>query len=306
MLPDIQVLKPNIPVKLNRVGVTGIKKIVEVDVRYRRPVILISIFDVFIDLPPNLKGANLSRSLEAVDEVLDSLTKKPVKRVEDLCMEIADELLKRHDYAERSEVRMRSELILTKKTPVTRQRTQEVISITCDAIKARNGYKKVFIGAELYGVTACPCGQELVKARIEEILKDLKRDELRRIIDSIPIATHNQRGKASIKIEVRDEFSPRIEDLIEIARSSMSSEMYELLKREDELEVIWKLHKNPRFVEDCVRIMAREVVKRFEKAPPDILVIFRQENEESIHQHNVIAERIATIEELRREMGGDV
>ncbi len=304
MLPDVQFLKPEIPIKLNRVGAVGIKKLVKVDRGDRRPIILISSFDVFVDLPPNMKGANLSRNFEVIDDVLENITAKPVKRIEDLCLKIAEMLLDRHEYATKSEVKMRSELILKKKTPVTAQKTQEVAKILSEAAVWRNGRKNVFVGAEIVGITACPCAQELVKAKSAEKLRELgfSDDDIRKILEAIPVATHNQRGRATIKMQVTDDFSPPIDKLIEIAKRSMSYEIYEVLKREDELEVVWKAHKNPRFVEDCVRLMAVFVVREFPDAPDDILVLFRQENEESIHQHNVVAERIATMGELRREL----
>ena len=306
MLPDVQLLKPEIPIKLNRVGAVGIKKLVKVERGERRPIILISSFDIFVDLPPNMKGANLSRNFEVIDEVLESLTAKPVKRIEDLCLKISEMLLNRHEYATKAEVRMNSELILKKRTPVKRQVTQEVVKILSEAIVWRNGRKNVFVGAEVMGLTACPCAQELVKAKSAEKLKELGFDEdtIKKILDAIPIATHNQRGIATIKMQVKDTFSPPIDKLIEIAKRAMSYEVFEVLKREDELEVIWNSHKNPRFVEDCVRLMARFMVEEFKDAPDDILVFFRQENEESIHQHNVVAERIATMGELRGEIFG--
>ncbi len=304
MLPDVQFLKPEIPIKLNRVGAVGIKKLVKVDRGDRRPIILISSFDVFVDLPPSMKGANLSRNFEVIDDVLENLTAKPVKRLEDLCLKIAEMLLDKHEYATKSEVKMRSELILKKKTPVTAQKTQEVAKILSEAMVWRDGKKNVFVGAEIVGITACPCAQELVKAKSAEKLRELGfgEDDIRKILEAIPVATHNQRGRATIKMQVTDDFSPPIDKLIEIAKRSMSYEIYEVLKREDELEVVWKAHKNPRFVEDCVRLMAGFVVEEFPDAPDDILVLFRQENEESIHQHNVVAERIATMGELRREL----
>jgi len=284
VLPDVQILRPEIPIRLNRVGVRGIKKLVEIEVGWRRPIVLISTFDIFIDLPQDLKGANLSRNFEAIYIVLEKATEKPVRSVEDLCIELAKEVLNRHDYAEVAEVFMNSELIVRKKTPVTGLRTDEVANISCEVIMRKNGDRRIFIGVEVSGVNACPCGQELVKAKLN--LKD------------IPLPTHNQRGKATIKIEVKDR-SPRIEELIEIAKSSMSSEVFELLKREDELEVILRMHKNPRFVEDCVRIMAKEVAERFSNLPDDTLIYIRQENEESIHQHNVVAELFTTLGEIR-------
>ena len=51
--------------------------------------------------------------------------------------------------------------------------------------------------------------------------------------------------------------------LLEIAEQSMSSEIYELMKRSDEAYVVEKAHRRPRFVEDCVREMVKGVVEAF-------------------------------------------
>jgi len=304
MLPDVQLLKPEVPIELSRVGATGIKKLVQVARDGKRPIILISTFDVFVDLSPGRKGVNLSRNFEAIDEVLENLTAKPVKWIEDLNLKIVEALLERHDYAKKAEVYMTSELILRKKTPATQQTTQEVVKILCEASKWRNGKNRVFVGVEVTGITACPCAQELLRAKATRKLEEagFSKEQIAKIFEAVPVATHNQRGRAMIKIQVTDEFNPSIEQLIDIAKSSMSYDIYEILKREDELEVVEKAHRNPRFVEDSVRLMAKAVVETFKNAPDNVMVFFRQENEESIHQHNVIAERIATMGELRREL----
>jgi GTP cyclohydrolase-4 len=305
MLPDVQTLRPDIPVGLSRVGATGIKKLVKVDRgEGKRPVILISVFDVFVDLSPDRKGVNLSRNFEAIDEVLESLTAKPIRKIEELNLKIVDELLERHDYATKAEVQMGSELILIKKTPATKQRTQEVVKIFCKAVRSRNNQdKKIFVGVEVAGMTACPCAKELIKSRAAEKLRDsFTEEQIDKIFDTIPVAAHNQKGWAKIKIQVTEDFTPSIDDLIEIARNAMSYQLYEILKREDELVVIEEAHKNPRFVEDVVREMAKASVLKFRDAPDDIIVYFRHLSDESIHQHSVIAERTATLGELRNEI----
>ena len=86
----------------------------------------------------------------------------------------------------------------------------------------------------------------------------------------------------------------------------MSAEIYELLKRGDESHVVMAAHSNPRFVEDCVREMARRVIANFGKLPPDSIVMIKQTNEESIHQHDAYAERYATIGELMEEAGDQI
>ncbi len=304
MLPDVQLLKPDVPIGISRVGATGIKKLVQVLRKERRPIILISSFDVFVDLPSHLKGVNLSRNFEVVDEVIEALTAQPIENVEDLVVEIAKQLLNRHEYATRAEVIMTSELIMRKRAPKSRQRTQEVVKIFSEAKISKDGKKIVFVGVEVTGITACPCAQELVRAKARERLIGMgySEDEVDKILNVVPIASHNQRGKAMLKVQVTDEFKVPIAKLIEIAKASMSYETYEILKREDELEVVERAHANPKFVEDSVRIMAAELLKAFPNAPNDIIAVFRQENEESIHQHNVVAERVATIGELRNEL----
>jgi GTP cyclohydrolase I/GTP cyclohydrolase-4 len=90
--------------------------------------------------------------------------------------------------------------------------------------------------------------------------------------------------------------------LLAIVESSMSSEIYELMKREDERAVVEKAHANPRFVEDCVR----EMVRTLAGAHPDLdgrnFILARQENLETIHRHNVIAERSGELAEVLAEL----
>ena len=82
----------------------------------------------------------------------------------------------------------------------------------------------------------------------------------------------------------------------------MSSEIYELMKRADEAHVVEKAHRRPRFVEDCVREMIRGVVDVFGDLDDRAFVSARQVNLETIHQHNVVAERFGTLGEVRREL----
>ena len=82
----------------------------------------------------------------------------------------------------------------------------------------------------------------------------------------------------------------------------MSSEIYELMKRPDELAVVAKAHAQPRFVEDCVREMVRQVVEGYPDLPGEAFVMARQENLETIHRHNVVAERYGTLGDLRDEL----
>ena len=113
-------------------------------------------------------------------------------------------------------------------------------------------------------MTACPCAQTLVQARSRErLLADgFGEDEIERIFDAVPVATHNQRGLGTLHVGCPEGCDIDIdgERLLAIVEDSMSSEIYELMKRSDEGAVVEKAHRRPRFVEDCVREMIRGVV----------------------------------------------
>jgi GTP cyclohydrolase I/GTP cyclohydrolase-4 len=77
------------------------------------------------------------------------------------------------------------------------------------------------------------------------------------------------------------------------------------MKRPDEAEVVEKAHRRPRFVEDCVREMIRMAVEEFEPLGRDVFLSARQRNLETIHQHDVVAERHGLLRDLAREVAGD-
>lgn len=306
-LPDVQACEPDYPFNLTRVGVTGVKKLVKVERgNDERPVVLISDFEVFVDLPSDRKGANLSRNFEAIDEVLEEAINCPVYEIEELCGEIAKRLLLRHEYATRAEVKMKSEYIVRRQTPVTKANGQEVVDIFAEAVARAGpaGYLRKTVGAEVLGMTACPCAQEIMKEEVREELAKLGIPEKQAsdLADRLPIATHNQRGRGSISIEVRDRRCVSIDRIIKIIEESMSSRVFGLLKRPDEAVVVKRAHSNPKFVEDCVRTMAQKLVAAFSDLPDDAAVTLKQINEESIHQHNAFAERTAKMGELRAEL----
>ena len=306
-LPDIQACEPDYPINLTRVGVTGVKKLVKVERGGdERPIILISRFEVFVDLPSDRKGANLSRNFEVIDEVLEEAINRPVYEIEELCGEIAKRLLSKHEYATRAEVKMKSEYIVRRQTPFTNITCQEVVDIFAEAMAKAgpSGYLKKSVGAEVLGTTACPCAQEIMKEKVRKELVELglNINDAVQFAEKLPVATHNQRGRGSISIEVRNRRCVSIDRIIRIIEESMSSKVYGLLKRSDEAVVVARTHSNPKFVEDCVRTMAQKVVETFVDLPDDASVTLKQINEESIHQHNAFAERVATLGELRTEL----
>ncbi|MDY6931118.1 MAG: GTP cyclohydrolase MptA [Halobacteriota archaeon] len=304
VLSDVQSDNPDIQINLTRVGVTDVKKLVEVARSNKRPIVLISSFDIFVDLPANIKGANLSRNFEAIDEVLEEAIESPVYEIEELCSEVVKRLLDRHEYASDAEVWMKSEYVIKRKTPVSKMHCQEVVDIFAEARAKRNGSVRKMIGAEVTGITTCPCAQQIMQDRATEELKKLgaNSDLIENFLKSVPMATHNQRGRGYISIDVQDGYEVSLDRIIKVIHESMSSETFELLKRMDEAYVVENAHRNPAFVEDCVRIMAKKMVTDFEDLPDEAVITIKQINEESIHKHNAFAERIAKMGDLRKEI----
>lgn len=301
---------PDVRINLTRVGVKNVKKLVQVARADKRPVIFISNFDVYVDLPGSLKGANLSRNFEVIDEVLQQAIDGKVNEIENLCSVVARKLLDHHEYADRTEVLMRSEFMVKRETPVSRTVCHEVVKVHARAIARRTFREPIVrksIGAEVTGMTACPCAQNIMKDRANHVLSDLGmvQDKIDAFFAEVPMATHNQRGRGFLCIETDDDQHVDLEIIINILKDSMSAGIYELLKRGDEGSVVLAAHKNPRFVEDCVREMAKKVLAEFDYLAGDSVVTIKQTNEESIHQHDAYAERRATLAELFDELNSE-
>ncbi|HEY6397035.1 MAG TPA: GTP cyclohydrolase, FolE2/MptA family, partial [Solirubrobacteraceae bacterium] len=173
------------------------------------------------------------------------------------------------------------------------------------AIATELGTRRL-IGVTAQGMTACPCAQGLVADAARERLEahGFDAEEIERIFESVPVATHNQRGLGTLHIGCTEICNDEIDamTLLGIVEQSMSSEIYELMKRSDEAHVVEKAHRRPRFVEDCVREMVQGVVHEFPALDDKAFVHARQINLETIHQHQVIAERYGTLGEVRDEL----
>ncbi|AEH06687.1 GTP cyclohydrolase MptA [Methanothermococcus okinawensis] len=308
MFCDVQATEPDIKVSLTRVGVTNLKKLVKITRESKRPIILLPTFEVFVDLPSSQKGIHMSRSPEVIEEVIENLVNKETYGIEELSVDIVKKLFERHEYASRAEVLMHSDYMMEEKSPITKKKSQEICKIIGRAygIKDSEGniVIKKMVGAEVVGITACPCAQNLLKEKAVNNLKEkgFSDEDIAKILDSVAIATHNQRGIGTIMIEVPDGYDISISTIIDIIKKSMSGEVYELLKRVDEGYVVEMAHKNPKFVEDCARAMIKQVVDEFSYLPDDTEVLVRQVNKESIHRHDAFAERYSKMGDLRAEL----
>ena len=306
-LPDTQDDAPSVPIKLTRVGVTGVKKLLQLKRTNKRPIILVPTFDAFVDLPSDQKGVHMSRNPEAISEVLEDVAKDSTVDVESLCAKIVDRMMTKHEYARRVEISMTTDFMFMKESPVTKNKTQEMAHLIAKAIGFRDDNGNVTIrksiGAELIGMTVCPCAQESVRESDKtKLLEFLDEETTQKVLDTVTFASHNQRGIGTLLIEVPEDKYVKAEDLIDIIETSMSSPVCELLKRPDENATVMNAHRNPVFVEDCVRNMMEKIANKYSSFPDDTLITARQENQESIHRHNAFAEKVTTLGELKEEL----
>jgi GTP cyclohydrolase-4 len=226
--------------------------------------------------------------------MIESSVSGRVQSLEELCANICDHLLKRHEYASYAEVHISADYFLEKKTH-SGKKTLEAYKLLARSTAKKNGDHRRMIGVEVIGMTACPCAMETA-------YQILAKDRAKKgSCGDVPSITHNQRNRTQLLLEVPKKALVEADDLIEIVESSMSSPTYGILKREDEARVVIDAHRNPKFVEDVVREILSKVLKRYNHLPDDVHITVRSESEESIHKHNAFAERVTTLKELRNK-----
>ena len=299
LLDDLQASTPEVQLGLSRAGVQGVEKAIRL--RWGGAEKLISAqIDCNVDLDPGQKGVHMSRFPEVFEEAIDEVVIDEKLLIENLAEHIARKIVDRQQ-ALRAEVKIAARYPIERLTPVTALRTQELVTLIGIAAASRTASRRV-VGVEATGINACPCAQGLVRAEAADRLAEagFQEGDVERILELVPLATHNQRGRGTLFLGTEERLDA--EDLVEIVERSMSSPIYELLKRPDELFVVEHAHLTPRFVEDSVRLMVKSALDGYAGLGDDDFVLARQVNFETIHNHDVLAERFGTVGELRGEL----
>lgn len=281
---------------LHRVGIEGIRKPLLVE-RPGRVVTLTATFSLAVDLPSDRKGSDLSRNAELLADQIDWPDARPVPSLESVCATIAKELLVRHPYATRSEVRGRADYFLSRGIAPGRE-SLENFTLLAEG-RARRVERAISvvrsIGAEAVGMTACPCAMETARDRLTEEFPTLGAPELK----GVPIVTHNQRNRTSLSFEVADGAEVEADRIVEAIEAAQSSPTYAILKRGDEAKVVLDAHRHPKFVEDVLRDLLASIPERFPGLSDPTIVRVRTVSEESIHKYDVVADHEVTVGELR-------
>ena len=250
-LCDKQSERDHRELRIDKVGVRGLRFPIEVRDKAHARQHTVATIGMFVDLPKEFKGTHMSRFLEVLNAHGNVVH---VENIPDILY-----AMQKKFHAATSHLEMEFPYFMTKHAPVSR--LPSLMDYTARFDAAACGAEIDFVLTVKANVTTlCPCSKAISSR-----------------------GAHNQRGTVTVAVRFRR--SVWIEDLIAIIESSASSDLYALLKRQDEKYVTEHAYDNPVFVEDLVRNVALRL-----NAHPDITWYrVEAENYESIHNHNAYA-----------------
>jgi len=286
---DVQSESAPVTSHLDRVGITNVVRPIEVS--RKKTITLIPTFRVFVDLPPSRKGSDLSRDIEALEDVVEGEVEGRSKGIEYVAELIVNRLLERHPYATYAEAHLTADYFLERSNPKGRK-TVEKYTIMGIAKKRAGEEVQRYIGVVATGISVCPSAMTTVSRLVG------------RASDDPPFISHNQRNDVTIIMQVPNGTDVEVDELIDIAEISMSAPTYELLKREEEGLLVLNAHKNPKFVEDVVRDVVKNLVNKFKDFPDYTEIEVRSESYETIHKHNALAEKRGKLGDFKKELNG--
>src|SRR5215204_5244883 len=166
---DVQARRPATHVSLSRVGVTGVEKVLRIRSNGSEQLFYAEL-ECFVDLPPDQKGAHMSRFEEVVNEAIDEVVLGEAFKAETLASHIAERVRDRQEGC-RAEVTITARYPENKPAPVSGAPTQEIYTMFGSAVASATGTRRL-IGVQAQGMTACPCAQEMVSESARERLHE--------------------------------------------------------------------------------------------------------------------------------------
>ena len=250
-LHDKQSERDHRELRIDKVGVRGLRFPIQIRDKAHAVQNTIATIGMYVDLPKEFKGTHMSRFIEVLNAHGSMVH---VENITDILYAMQQKLK-----SDTAHLEMEFPFFLTKAAPVSGMESVMDYTARFDATACRKEID--FVLTVIAGVTTlCPCSKAISK-----------------------YGAHNQRG--NVTVQIRSRKAIWIEDLIAIVESSASSELYSLLKRQDEKAVTERAYENPVFVEDLVRNVAVKL-----NAHPDVTWYkVEAENYESIHSHNAYA-----------------
>ncbi|KAA8922283.1 GTP cyclohydrolase MptA [Thermoplasma sp.] len=280
---DVQKETPKIKVGIEKVGV----KKINFPLKKGDDFAFLTI-NLFVNIPPERKGADMSRAVESIQKVLNNMS--PTDKIGDIGLEICEEALLRFNYSERAHCKI--DIRYYKKDKEGYLEYQMYVN----TIRSRKEILKNEIGISYVSMTACPCAMETTRTLIS-----IENPNLTEALSSIPTITHNQRNITKIIVDNR---SGRVDmwDIAGVIEKVQGKPLDSLLKRVEEGNLVYRAHKNPKFVEDVVREIAYQAARDL-PLPDEAEIRVSSESDESIHPHNAYAEIQITAGDLRKISG---
>ena len=249
-LPDVQSNVDRRNLAIQRVGVKDITHPLTV-MTARGPQPTVATVDMYVALPPDVKGTHMSRFLDVLQNAHEPVSPAMLQR-------LMTTMLARLD-ADAGYVEMRFPYFVMKTAPVSGVESLMDYRVTMRA-QTKAGVTTVTMQVLVPVTSLCPCSKNISE-----------------------YGAHNQRSHVTISATLRDELP--VESLIRIAEQAASCELWGLLKRPDEKYVTERAYDNPKFVEDLVRDVALAV----EALDAVAAYTVESENFESIHNHSAYA-----------------
>lgn len=259
MIKDVQNQKDSRNIPIQKVGVKDVEIPLKIDRKTKNNTsILETVYakaKMSVSLPSHFKGTHMSRFIEILNKYQqESLVSTDIEKV------LFD--MKKKLNAKDAYLKFSFKYFIKKQAPVSKLESLMCYDCAFEGEIDENDDYKFFLIAKVPITTLCPCSKEISK-----------------------YGAHNQRALLTIKVSYDNDKHIWLEDLIEMAQTCASSEIYPLLKREDEKFVTEHAYENPKFVEDVIR----DIVSKLNEN--EIIKFYEVEMEafESIHAHNAWA-----------------
>ncbi|MCU0847198.1 MAG: GTP cyclohydrolase FolE2 [Spirochaetes bacterium] len=249
-LRDVQSEPDHRNIPINKVGVKDISYPVVVLDRAEGRQHTVARVNMYVNLPHHFRGTHMSRFIEILNKYRDGISTLNIR-------DILDEMKKQLD-SETAHFEIEFPYFITKEAPVSKEKAK--MEYTCTLV-ANSNEDYYTLEVRVPVLSLCPCSKEISR-----------------------YGGHNQRSFLSVRIKARDKIW--IENLIEVAEKSASSDIYSILKREDEKYITEKSYENPLFVEDMVRNASEKLMKM----EGVLWFSVESENMESIHNHSAYAQ----------------
>ncbi len=273
---DIPEQQPSVPIRLNRVGITGNRIWINLP-EGRLP------FDssISVSLSGHRRGIHMSRIEDTIAWSFDQEFGDLKEFAKKFCHKIMEGQKSNGVF-----LKIKGSLPRTETTPISEKRSIEALEIFLTA-QGSGTEITMEIGIEIEHITACPCTQAYHQTWIGETAQH-----------PLPLPTHSQKTVTRISIQ---DLMDRLYfwDILKPAASSLHL-IQGLLKRPDEAELVIRAHRRPQFVEDVVRELAAATVRELgDRIDPEAFINIESLSLESIHTHNVQAEFSARFQEIR-------